>query len=62
MFQLKESKQAVNSIRRLVEEDDDEEDVEKISWSGEPVGSEFIIIINTCGQFWAWLSQLSLLL
>ncbi|KAK1874772.1 Spermatogenesis-defective protein 39 like [Dissostichus eleginoides] len=35
---LKESKQAVNSIRRLVEEDDDEEDVEKISWSGEPVG------------------------
>ncbi|KAI9528227.1 spermatogenesis-defective protein 39, partial [Dissostichus eleginoides] len=36
---LKESKQAVNSIRRLVEEDDDEEDVEKISWSGEPVGS-----------------------
>lgn len=37
--QLKESKQAVNSIRRLVEEDDDEDDVEKVSWSGEPVGS-----------------------
>uniref|UniRef100_A0A4W6EL65 Spermatogenesis-defective protein 39 homolog n=1 Tax=Lates calcarifer TaxID=8187 RepID=A0A4W6EL65_LATCA len=36
---LKESKQAVNSIRRLVEEDDDEDDVEKVSWSGEPVGS-----------------------
>uniref|UniRef100_A0A3Q4BQQ2 Spermatogenesis-defective protein 39 homolog n=1 Tax=Mola mola TaxID=94237 RepID=A0A3Q4BQQ2_MOLML len=37
-FKLKESKQAVNSIRRLVEEDD-EDDVEKVSWSGEPVGS-----------------------
>uniref|UniRef100_UPI0037E852D8 spermatogenesis-defective protein 39 homolog n=1 Tax=Semicossyphus pulcher TaxID=241346 RepID=UPI0037E852D8 len=36
---LKESKRAVNSIRRLVEEDDDEDDVEKVSWSGEPVGS-----------------------
>ncbi|XP_047430115.1 spermatogenesis-defective protein 39 homolog [Mugil cephalus] len=36
---LKESKQAVNSIRRLVEEEDDEDDVEKVSWSGEPVGS-----------------------
>ncbi|KAG8011574.1 Spermatogenesis-defective protein 39-like protein, partial [Nibea albiflora] len=36
---LKESKQAVNSIRCLVEEDDDEDDVEKVSWSGEPVGS-----------------------
>lgn len=35
---LKESKQAVNSIRQLVE-DDDEDDVEKVSWSGEPVGS-----------------------
>uniref|UniRef100_A0A3B4W9H0 Spermatogenesis-defective protein 39 homolog n=1 Tax=Seriola lalandi dorsalis TaxID=1841481 RepID=A0A3B4W9H0_SERLL len=35
---LKESKQAVNSIRRLVEEDDDEDDVERVSWSGEPVG------------------------
>ncbi|XP_074541192.1 spermatogenesis-defective protein 39 homolog [Halichoeres trimaculatus] len=35
---LKESKRAVNSIR-LVEEDDDEDDVEKVSWSGEPVGS-----------------------
>ncbi|KAM7368463.1 hypothetical protein PAMP_014677 [Pampus punctatissimus] len=31
--------QAVNSIRQLVEEDDDEDDVEKVSWSGEPVGS-----------------------
>lgn len=40
VYQLKESKQAVNSIRRLVEEDDDEDDVEKVSWSGEPVGSE----------------------
>ncbi|XP_034556015.1 spermatogenesis-defective protein 39 homolog isoform X2 [Notolabrus celidotus] len=35
---LKESKRAVNSIR-LAEEDDDEDDVEKVSWSGEPVGS-----------------------
>lgn len=37
--QFKESKRAVNSIGRLVEEDDDE-DVEKVNWSGEPVGSE----------------------
>ncbi|XP_031170997.1 spermatogenesis-defective protein 39 homolog isoform X2 [Sander lucioperca] len=36
---LKESKRAVNSIRPLVDEDDDEEEVEKVSWSGEPVGS-----------------------
>ncbi|XP_045916327.1 spermatogenesis-defective protein 39 homolog [Micropterus dolomieu] len=36
---LKESKRAVNSIRSLVEEDDGEDDVEKVSWSGEPVGS-----------------------
>uniref|UniRef100_H3CGT3 Spermatogenesis-defective protein 39 homolog n=1 Tax=Tetraodon nigroviridis TaxID=99883 RepID=H3CGT3_TETNG len=35
---FKESKRAVNSIGRLVEEEDDE-DVEKVSWSGEPVGS-----------------------
>ncbi|KAM3603550.1 uncharacterized protein V6R79_024549 [Siganus canaliculatus] len=35
----REAKQAVNSIRRLVEEEDDEDDVEKVSWSGEPVGS-----------------------
>ncbi|XP_054616919.1 spermatogenesis-defective protein 39 homolog [Dunckerocampus dactyliophorus] len=34
---LKESKQAVNSIRLLDEDDDD--DVEKVNWSGEPVGS-----------------------
>uniref|UniRef100_A0A671QWJ2 Spermatogenesis-defective protein 39 homolog n=1 Tax=Sinocyclocheilus anshuiensis TaxID=1608454 RepID=A0A671QWJ2_9TELE len=33
---LKESKRVVNSI--LVD-DDDEDDVEKVSWSGEPVGS-----------------------
>lgn len=32
----------MNSIRDLVDEDDD--DVEKVSWSGEPVGSERIII------------------
>uniref|UniRef100_A0A9J8D2L4 Spermatogenesis-defective protein 39 homolog n=1 Tax=Cyprinus carpio carpio TaxID=630221 RepID=A0A9J8D2L4_CYPCA len=35
--QLKESKRAVNSI--LVDEDEDEDDVERVSWSGEPVGS-----------------------
>uniref|UniRef100_A0A669CXR2 Spermatogenesis-defective protein 39 homolog n=1 Tax=Oreochromis niloticus TaxID=8128 RepID=A0A669CXR2_ORENI len=39
LSRLKESRQAVNNIRRLVEEDDDEDDVEKVSWSGEPVGS-----------------------
>lgn len=37
--QFKESKRAVNSIGCLAEEDD-EEDVEKVNWSGEPVGSE----------------------
>ncbi|KAK2889724.1 spermatogenesis-defective protein 39 homolog isoform X1 [Channa argus] len=36
---LKESKQAVNNIRHLVDEDEDDDDVEKVSWSGEPVGS-----------------------
>ncbi|XP_013879338.1 spermatogenesis-defective protein 39 homolog [Austrofundulus limnaeus] len=36
---LKESRQAVNSIRQLVDDGDDEDDVEKVSWSGEPVGS-----------------------
>ncbi|KAJ3613558.1 hypothetical protein NHX12_019805 [Muraenolepis orangiensis] len=36
--QLKESKKAVNSITALVDEEEDE-DVEKVSWSGEPVGS-----------------------
>uniref|UniRef100_A0A3Q3JPW2 Spermatogenesis-defective protein 39 homolog n=1 Tax=Monopterus albus TaxID=43700 RepID=A0A3Q3JPW2_MONAL len=36
---LKESKQTVKNIRPLVDEDEDEDDVEKISWSGEPVGS-----------------------
>ncbi|XP_076010643.1 spermatogenesis-defective protein 39 homolog isoform X1 [Genypterus blacodes] len=36
LSQLKESKRAVNSIKLT---DDDEDDVEKVSWSGEPVGS-----------------------
>lgn len=40
VFQLKESKQAVNNIRSLVDEEEDEGDVEKVSWSGEPVGSK----------------------
>ncbi|TNN27635.1 Spermatogenesis-defective protein 39 [Liparis tanakae] len=35
---LEESKRTVNSIRRLVEEDEGEEEVEKVSWSGEPIG------------------------
>uniref|UniRef100_A0A8C2UAY6 Spermatogenesis-defective protein 39 homolog n=1 Tax=Coturnix japonica TaxID=93934 RepID=A0A8C2UAY6_COTJA len=35
--QLKESKRAVNSLRDIVDDDDD--DLEKVSWSGEPVGS-----------------------
>jgi len=36
--QLKESKRAVNSLRDIVDDDDD--DLEKVSWSGEPVGSK----------------------
>ncbi|KAJ7345039.1 hypothetical protein JRQ81_000989 [Phrynocephalus forsythii] len=36
LFQLKESKRAVNSLRDIVDDDDD---LEKITWSGEPVGS-----------------------
>ncbi|XP_072895390.1 spermatogenesis-defective protein 39 homolog isoform X1 [Hemitrygon akajei] len=35
--ELKESKRAVNSLHSIVSDDDD--DVEKVSWSGEPVGS-----------------------
>uniref|UniRef100_A0A8B9P8W6 Spermatogenesis-defective protein 39 homolog n=1 Tax=Apteryx owenii TaxID=8824 RepID=A0A8B9P8W6_APTOW len=34
---LKESKRAVNSLRDIVDDDDD--DLEKVSWSGDPVGS-----------------------
>lgn len=49
-FQLKESKQAVNSIRSLVEEDEDEDDVEKVSWSGEPVGSKASLVTSTPGH------------
>nr|XP_014434853.1 spermatogenesis-defective protein 39 homolog isoform X1 [Pelodiscus sinensis]XP_014434854.1 spermatogenesis-defective protein 39 homolog isoform X2 [Pelodiscus sinensis] len=37
LSQLKESKRAVNSLRDIV--DDDNDDLEKFSWSGEPVGS-----------------------
>ncbi|XP_018583286.1 spermatogenesis-defective protein 39 homolog [Scleropages formosus] len=37
---LKESKRAVNSIRQfVVDEDEDEDDMVKVSWSGEPIGS-----------------------
>lgn len=37
LSQLKESKRAVNSIKAFVDEDDEE--WEKFTWSGEPVGS-----------------------
>ncbi|XP_053330608.1 spermatogenesis-defective protein 39 homolog [Spea bombifrons] len=37
LSQLKESKRAVNSLKAIVDEDDD--DGEKFSWSGDPVGS-----------------------
>lgn len=37
LSQLKESKRAVNSIKAFVDEDDEEWD--KFTWSGEPVGS-----------------------
>ncbi|KAM8921077.1 spermatogenesis-defective protein 39 homolog [Pelodytes ibericus] len=37
LCQLKESKRAVNSLKAFVDEEDD--DGEKFSWSGEPVGS-----------------------
>ncbi|XP_075470779.1 spermatogenesis-defective protein 39 homolog isoform X2 [Ascaphus truei] len=36
LSQLKESKRAVNSLKAIVDDEDD--DLEKISWSGEPVG------------------------
>uniref|UniRef100_A0A8C9WJD5 Spermatogenesis-defective protein 39 homolog n=1 Tax=Scleropages formosus TaxID=113540 RepID=A0A8C9WJD5_SCLFO len=37
---LKESKRAVNSIRQfVVDEDEDEDDMVKVSWSGEPIGT-----------------------
>uniref|UniRef100_H3B7U4 Spermatogenesis-defective protein 39 homolog n=1 Tax=Latimeria chalumnae TaxID=7897 RepID=H3B7U4_LATCH len=36
--QLRESKRAVNSIRDFVDEDED--DIEKVSWSGDVVGSK----------------------
>ncbi|NXX42944.1 SPE39 protein, partial [Tricholaema leucomelas] len=36
LSQLKESKRAVNSLRDIVDDDDD---LERVSWSGEPVGS-----------------------
>ena len=38
--QLKESKRAVNSLRDFVD-DDDEDDLERVSWTGEPVGSKY---------------------
>ena len=39
-LQLKESKRAVNSLRDFVD-DDDEDDLERVSWTGEPVGSKY---------------------
>lgn len=50
VFQLKESKQAVNNIRPLVDEDEDEDDVEKVSWSGEPVGSKTSFLITPVNE------------
>lgn len=38
-LQLKESKRAVNSLRDFVDDEDDD-DLERVSWSGEPVGSK----------------------
>uniref|UniRef100_A0A674JUD1 Spermatogenesis-defective protein 39 homolog n=1 Tax=Terrapene triunguis TaxID=2587831 RepID=A0A674JUD1_9SAUR len=43
LSQLKESKRAVNSLRDIVDDDDD---LEKFSWSGEPVGRR-----NKLGSF-----------
>jgi len=43
VLQLEESKRTVNSIRRLVEEDEGEEEVEKVSWNGEPVGCKALL-------------------
>ncbi|XP_075388095.1 spermatogenesis-defective protein 39 homolog isoform X2 [Tenrec ecaudatus] len=37
-LQLKESKRAVNSLRDFVDDDDDA-DLDRVNWSGEPVGS-----------------------
>lgn len=36
--QLKESKRTVNNLRDIVDDDDE---LEKFSWSGEPVGSKY---------------------
>lgn len=40
--QVKESKQAVNQISHMVENNDDDDNLEKFSWSGEPVGSKTV--------------------
>uniref|UniRef100_A0A8C9Z0U2 Spermatogenesis-defective protein 39 homolog n=1 Tax=Sander lucioperca TaxID=283035 RepID=A0A8C9Z0U2_SANLU len=56
---LKESKRAVNSIRPLVDEDDDEEEVEKVSWSGEPVGSKTPLLFNTYCAVIGWRDYVS---
>ncbi|XP_034383313.1 spermatogenesis-defective protein 39 homolog [Cyclopterus lumpus] len=47
---LKESKRTVNSIRCLVEEDDDKEEVEKVSWNGEPVSSNSWSVSETAAS------------
>lgn len=51
----------MNSIRGLVDEDEDEEDVEKVSWSGEPVGSKTLTHTNTHVWGSGWLLQSVLL-
>lgn len=38
--QVKESRQAVNQISHMVEINNDDDDMQKFSWSGDPVGSK----------------------
>lgn len=42
--QVKESRQAVNQISHMVEmNNDDDDDMQKFSWSGDPVGSKTVL-------------------
>lgn len=40
--QVKESRQAVNQISHMVEINNDDDDMQKFSWSGDPVGSKTV--------------------
>lgn len=42
----------------MVEEDQDDDDVEKVSWSGEPVGSK-MVLLHVPGQSSDWLQRFS---